>query len=138
MKLALILYLFSIITYLSHAGGIDAWLWDDKKIVPKWVKSDEYYLLGKFIVSCLILFSAYFYSQNADIVSFSKTTLAGLLAGSVCWDLFFGHLLYRNALYPYSNWVTLGNHKVGFENVSQRIFFDLFRLGLAVLLIISN
>lgn len=126
----------TIILKLSHDGSIDAWIWDKDGRVPSWVKSDEVYLGGRFVCICLLLMSSYlFVAQGVDAISFIKTSLAGLLMGSIGWDLTFGVLLFKNGLYPFPNWVTLGGHRVGFETAAQRIFFDCFRLVFAVLLI---
>lgn len=135
--IATILYLFAIILILTHEGSIDAWIWEQGSNIPSWVKMDEIYLGGRFVCICLLLVSTYFFSQGTDLFIFIKISVAGLLMGSVGWDLMFGVLRYRDALYPYSNWVTLWKHKVGFKTLGQRIFFDCYRLAFAVILLIS-
>lgn len=131
------LYVTSTILDLAHGGMVDAKMYSNEN-VPEWVKSDEVYLGGRVITLSLNLISAYQYAKTTNLLTFSKTTLASLLLGSIAWDLVFGQLLYKNALYPFPNWVTLGSHRIGFQSVSERIFFDLFRLGLAAILLIEG
>ena len=125
-------YAGSIMLLLAHHSTIDAWIWEKgNKPIPSFIKKDYWYLGGTAI--CVTLLTMASYSYDDTFWGYTKTSVGSLLIGSVIWDLLFGTLLYNDAFYPFPNWY--GGY--GFRNKTERISFDLARLGLGIYLLVE-
>ena len=117
----------AFLLYWVHNSFVDAKMYDYRKTVPLWIKSDWMYLGGRLVTTLALLFSL----QSASPIAFwvfLKHIMYCTLIGSVVWDWVYGYLDHLDPLYPFADWF----NGWGFESRGQRIAFDLIRILLAL------
>jgi hypothetical protein len=127
-----IMFMSSIVAFLTHRGMIDAWLWEENTPykVPSVVKEDWFYMGGSLVTLVGVFITSHEYKDSFE--NYIKTALSGLLIGSECWDLVFGQFLYHDPLHPFPNWYG----GFGFKNKTQRLAFDAGRVIIGILLLV--
>ena len=96
------LYTASIIFSLSRGGLTDAMIWSSDRDGVMADKTGWYYTTS-LLAASLPTASMIYWSPSSKTEAVASTT-AGILIGSVAWDMVFSELRYGDPFYPVPNW----------------------------------